>query len=159
MLTDIMYVTLYVTDQDRALAFYTDRLGLEKRIDFPGPDGRFLTVGVPGSRTEIILWPHAPAARQPAGLSEGVAPGPVLLESDDLRADFEVLRGRGVVFDRPEPEDYGFGIRIETADPDGNRVSLRQRAAWQTGDRRGSTLRSPGSASTTLRRRLPSTNF
>ncbi|MEV4416503.1 VOC family protein [Catellatospora sp. NPDC049609] len=47
MLTNIMYVTIYVTDQDRALKFYTEGLGLEKRIDFPGPDGRFLTVGVP----------------------------------------------------------------------------------------------------------------
>ncbi|WP_425281822.1 VOC family protein [Streptomyces ficellus] len=37
MLTNIMYVTVYVTDQDRALEFYTGGLGLEKRLDFPGP--------------------------------------------------------------------------------------------------------------------------
>ncbi|MFI9364285.1 VOC family protein [Kitasatospora sp. NPDC053057] len=132
MLTNIMYVTVYVTDQDRALEFYTDRLGLEKRVDHPGPDGRFLTVAAPGNPLEIILWSHAPAAGQPAGRESGAAaPGPVFLESDDLRADFEVLRERGVVFEQPEPEDYGFGIRIEAVDPDGNRISLRQRAAWQ----------------------------
>ena len=61
MLTNVMYVTLYVTDQDRSLRFYTEQLGLEKRIDFTGPDGRFLTVGVPGGPVELILWPDAGA--------------------------------------------------------------------------------------------------
>ncbi|MEU1372378.1 VOC family protein [Streptomyces triculaminicus] len=128
MLTNVMYVTLYVTDQDRALRFYTEQLGLEKRIDFPGPDGRFLTVGVPGAPVEIILWAHPAAAGQPAEPVPGATPGPVILESDDLRADFKVFRDRGVAFDQPEPEDYGFGVRIDTADPDGNRISLRGRS-------------------------------
>ncbi|KPH97525.1 glyoxalase/bleomycin resistance protein/dioxygenase [Actinobacteria bacterium OV450] len=39
-----------------------------------------------------------------------------------------MFRDRGVTFDEPEPENYGFGGRIETADPDGNRISLRERA-------------------------------
>lgn len=94
----------------------------------PRPEGRFLTVAVPGSALEFILWPHAAAAGQPAGTQPGSAPGPVFIESDDLRADFKVLRDRGVTFDRPEPEDYAFGIRIEAVDPDGNRISLRQRS-------------------------------
>ncbi|EFL12847.1 predicted protein [Streptomyces sp. C] len=101
MLTNVMYVTLYVTDQDRALRFYTEQLGLQKRIDFPNPGGRFLTVGVPGSPVELLLWAHAPAAGQPA--EPGATPGPVILESDDLRADFTLLRDRGVTFDEPEP--------------------------------------------------------
>ncbi|GAA2780334.1 hypothetical protein GCM10010441_01290 [Kitasatospora paracochleata] len=73
MLTNIMYVTLYVTDQDRALRFYTEQLGLEKRIDFPNPGGRFLTVGVPGTPVELLLWGTPPPlagrpsrARRPA---------------------------------------------------------------------------------------------
>jgi catechol 2,3-dioxygenase-like lactoylglutathione lyase family enzyme len=127
MLTNIMYVTIYVADQDRALEFYTEGLGLEKRIDYPGPDGRFLTVGVPGSQVDIILWRHDPASGQPADAEPGRVPGPVILESDDLRKDFEVLRRHGVPFDQPEPEDYPFGVRIEAVDPDGNRISLRQR--------------------------------
>ncbi|MFD3508670.1 VOC family protein [Nocardia sp. NPDC058666] len=126
MLTDIMYVTVYVTDQDRALAFYTDGLGLEKRIDFAGPDGRFLTVGAPGSEMQVILWSDATAAGKPAGGGEQAAPGPLILESDDLRKDFEVMRQRGVVFEESEPQDYPFGVRAEAVDPDGNRISLRQ---------------------------------
>ncbi|MFD8141771.1 VOC family protein [Streptomyces sp. NPDC059708] len=126
MLTNLMYVTVYVTDQDRALEFYTEGLGLEKRIDFPGPDGRFLTVGVPASPVQIILWSHAAAAGQPGDAGRQAAPGPLILESDDLRKDFEILRRRGVIFEQPGPEDYPFGVRIEAVDPDGNRVSLRQ---------------------------------
>lgn len=126
MLTNIMYVTIYVTDQDRALRFYTEGLGLEKRIDFPGPDGRFLTVGIPDSPVQIILWSHAAAAGQPGDVGQHAAPGPLILESDDLRKDFEILRQRGVIFEQSEPEDYPFGVRIEAVDPDGNRVSLRQ---------------------------------
>ncbi|KZM69078.1 VOC family protein [Nocardia terpenica] len=126
MLTDITYVTIYVTDQDRALEFYTGGLGLEKRIDYRGPDGRFLTVGVPDSSVQIILWSHAAGAGQPIGVGQRAMPGPLILESDDIRKDFEVLRQRGVTFVQSEPEDYPFGVRIEARDPDGNRIALRQ---------------------------------
>lgn len=127
MLKNILFVTLYVTDQDRALEFYTDKLGLEKRFDNPSPEGRFLTVGVPDTPVQILLWSHAPATGQPAQAGPGSVLGPVVLESDDLRKDFEVLRGRGVQFTEPEPEDYEFGVRLTAIDPDGNRIALRQR--------------------------------
>ncbi|GGN65047.1 hypothetical protein GCM10010112_25910 [Actinoplanes lobatus] len=119
MLINLMYVTINVTDQDRALEFYTGGLGLEKRIDHPGPEGRFLTVGVPGSPVQLLLWPYPAAAGNPG------TPSPVFLESDDLRKDFEAMRGRGVAFEG-EPADYPFGIRIEAIDPDGNRIALRE---------------------------------
>ncbi|WP_229810869.1 VOC family protein [Streptosporangium pseudovulgare] len=119
-------MTVYVTDQDRALEFYAEGLGLEKRVDFSGPDGRFLTVGVPDSPVQILLWSHAAAAGRPGNGSQDGAPGPLILESDDLRKDFESMRRRGVTFEEPEPVDYPFGVRIEAVDPDGNRVSLRQ---------------------------------
>ena len=124
MLNNIMYVTLYVTDQDKALRFYTEGLGLEKRVDYPGPEGRFLTVGVANSPVEIILWQGEPALPQ---AEPGRVPGPVFLESDDLRQEFESLRARGVAFAEPEPMDYPFGVRITALDPDGNRIELRHR--------------------------------
>ncbi|MEU7065634.1 VOC family protein [Streptomyces sp. NPDC053429] len=135
MLTKIMYVTLHVTDQDRALRFYTEQLGLEKRIDHPGPDGRFLTVAVADSDLEIILWPRGAAAGQPVGVPAAAELAPLFLESDDLRKDFETLRARGVAFEQDEPEDYPFGIRIEAVDPDGNRIALRQSGRGGGGDR------------------------
>ncbi|MEU6112749.1 VOC family protein [Streptomyces albidoflavus] len=50
MLNKIMYATVYVTDQDRALEFYTAALGLEKRLDFPGPDDAFSPSAFPTVR-------------------------------------------------------------------------------------------------------------
>ncbi|GAA5132818.1 VOC family protein [Pseudonocardia adelaidensis] len=122
MLKNVMLVTVYVRDQDRALAFYTEGLGLEKGADNPGPEGRFLTVVPADGSVQIVLWPGDPT-RTPA--VDGT-PGPVFIESDDLRKDFEVLRSRGVEFVEPEPVDYAYGVRLTALDPDGNRIELRQ---------------------------------
>jgi catechol 2,3-dioxygenase-like lactoylglutathione lyase family enzyme len=122
MLKNVMLVTIYVSDQDRALAFYTEGLGLEKGADNPGPEGRFLTVSPRDKSVQIVLWPGDPT-RSPA--VDGT-PGPVYIASDDLRKDFEVLRSRGVEFVQPEPEDYAYGVRLTALDPDGNRIELRQ---------------------------------
>lgn len=127
MLKNLIYVTVYVSDQTRALTFYTDQLGLEKRTDAIGPEGRFLTVAPEDASVEIVLWPHR-SPQGPEGLPDpgAVVPGPVFVESDDLVKDFEVLRSRGVIFVEPEPTPYPFGLRVAALDPDGNRVELRQ---------------------------------
>ncbi|MEU5539110.1 VOC family protein [Streptomyces sp. NPDC020362] len=135
MLKNLMYVTVYVTDQDRALAFYTESLGLQKRVDYPGPDGRFLTVAPGDGPVEIILWPggtgHDPGVE---GAESGIVPGPIFLESDDLTEEFKVLQSRGVKFADPEPVPYPFGVRITAFDPDGNRIELRQRSRGRSSD-------------------------
>lgn len=129
MFKDLMYVTVFVTDQERALAFYTEGLGLEKRVDYTGPYGRFLTVAPPDASVEILLWPGNPGQGPTADVAaeRGIALGPVFLESDDLRKEFEGLQARGVQFVEPEPLDYEYGVRITALDPDGNRIELRQR--------------------------------
>ena len=61
MLKKVVYVAVLVSDQDKALDFYTNVIGLEKRGDYPTPDGpRFLTVGVKGQDFELVLWPGTP---------------------------------------------------------------------------------------------------
>jgi hypothetical protein len=50
----------------------------------------------------------------------------VILESGDLRSDVEAFRCRRVTFEKSEPVDYAFGVRITAIDPDGNRISLRE---------------------------------
>jgi catechol 2,3-dioxygenase-like lactoylglutathione lyase family enzyme len=135
MLKNLMYVTVYVSDQDRALAFYTENLGLEKRVDYSGPDGRFLTVAPGDESVEIILWPGNPGQGPAVDAAEpGVVPGPIFLESDDLRKEFEELQARGVQFVQREPEDYAFGVRVTALDPDGNRIELRQRRRGRSSD-------------------------
>lgn len=128
MFSKIMYTTIFVTDQDKALDFYTTMFGFEKRVDYPGPEGRFLTIGFKGQDLEVILWPGVaqPASATPLAPTTSI-PGTLFIESDDLRKDFAVLQAHGVTFADAEPEDYAFGVRVEALDPDGNRISLRQR--------------------------------
>ena len=58
MLEKVFYTSVLVSDQDKALAFYTNVLGLEKRAENPTPDGpRFLTVGVKGDEFQLVLGP------------------------------------------------------------------------------------------------------
>jgi predicted enzyme related to lactoylglutathione lyase len=126
MFRKIMYITLFVSDQDKALNFYTKMFGFEKRADFSGHEGRFLTISL-GEGPEALLWPGAAGqANHVPGVPPISVPGALIIESDDLRRDFEVLRSRGVKFADEEPEDYPFGVRVTALDPDGNRVSLRQ---------------------------------
>lgn len=126
MFTNIMYINLIVSDQDKALAFYT-RLGFEKRIDFPSPDGRFLTLGLGGQDVELLLWKGevttSAGTSQPTGMSN---PGFLFLESANLREACRVLAAEGMAFET-EAEDYPYGVRATVLDPDGNRVELRQR--------------------------------
>ena len=64
----IAYVTQFVSDQDKALDFYTKVLDFEKRTDNPTPDGpRFVTVGVKDQDFQLVLWPGKPGDGQPIG--------------------------------------------------------------------------------------------
>lgn len=83
-----------VADQDRALAFYLDKLGFEKRGDFPyGEGSRWVEVAPPGSAIAIALVPP----------SEGGTPGGdkthCALSTGDIEADHATLRARGVEVD------------------------------------------------------------
>ena len=61
MLKRLVYVALLVSDQDKALDFYPNVVGFEKRGDYATPVGpRFLTIGVKGQDFELVLWPGTP---------------------------------------------------------------------------------------------------
>lgn len=127
MFIKIMSFMLLVSDQDKALDFYT-KLGFEKRLDFPGPEGRYLTLGFKGQDIEVILWKGTTMPfKDSTEAFQGLNPGSIFIESTDLRKDFEVLPSKGIKFIQPVPEDYPFGVRITALDPDGNRIELRQR--------------------------------
>jgi predicted enzyme related to lactoylglutathione lyase len=127
MFARVMYTTLVVRDQGKALDFYTENFGFVKRSDNDAPEVRFLTMGFEGQDMEVILWPETPGQGATRTGQSMVDRGELFLESDDLRKDFETLQSKGVQFVEPAPEDYPFGVRVTALDPDGNRVSLRQR--------------------------------
>jgi catechol 2,3-dioxygenase-like lactoylglutathione lyase family enzyme len=123
MLVRIPYTTVFVSDQDRALDFYTDVLGLERRVDNPTPDGpRFLTVAVKGQEFELVLWPGTPGQAHPV---QNRIPAAYTIETTDCRKAFETLKARGVRFDTGVLE-YPWGSIAVFQDPDGNRLQLRE---------------------------------
>ena len=127
---------LWVDDQDEALAFYTQKLGMEVRSDVTLPemgDFRWLTVGPPGQddfAITLMAIPGPPVmdpdtADQVRNLmSKGFA-GTVFLTTDDVRSDYEELKGRGVEFTE-EPEERPYGIDAGFRDPSGNSFRLTE---------------------------------
>jgi predicted enzyme related to lactoylglutathione lyase len=134
MITRLSHATIYVLDHDRAIDFYTNKLGLEIRTDATMGDFRWVTVGVPGQpELEIALMEPKPgmvmdaesAAQLRALVQKGILGGGVF-ETDDCVATYEVLKERGVAF-RGAPETQPWGTAAVFADDSGNFFSLTQR--------------------------------
>ena len=127
---------LWVHDQDEALAFYTEKVGLELRSDVTLPemgDFRWLTVGPPGDDgAEIVLMEiPGPPVFEPdttehvkAVMAKGAAGG-IFLTTDDCRATYEEMKGRGVEF-VDEPQERPYGIDAGFRDPSGNHLRLTE---------------------------------
>src|SRR3954471_16527818 len=100
---------LFVGDQDEALAFYTDKLGFEKRADVPFGDMRWLTVGSPDQPDLELVLISADVRPDIAGdvrdlMARGGMNG-VIWQPADGRADYERLTAAGVEF-TGEPEEH-----------------------------------------------------
>ncbi len=123
MLEKVFYMSVLVSDQDRALDFYTNVLGLEKRVENPTPDGpRFLTVGVSGDDFQLVLWPGTRGQAVPA---MGRPPASITIATDDCRKTVETLTARGVEF-ISDVLEFPWGYVAQFQDPDGNRLQLRE---------------------------------
>jgi uncharacterized glyoxalase superfamily protein PhnB len=126
---------LWVHDQEEALAFYTEKVGMEVRADvtLPELDGfRWLTVGMPGQDVSVALMaiPGAPVmdAQTKQQVEDLVAKGfagSIFLETDDCQASYEELKGRGVEFTEA-PEERPYGIDSGFRDPSGNSLRLTE---------------------------------
>ena len=127
---------VWVHDQDEALAFYTQKLGMEVRSDVTMPEMgnfRWLTVSPPGQEDIAIVLMAIPGepvldAATKAQVEEltgkGFA-GTVFLTTDDCQASYEELKARGLEFvDAPEERPYGIDAGFR--DPSGNHFRLTQ---------------------------------
>ena len=123
MLEKVFYASVLVGDQDRALDFYTNAVGMEKRAENPTPNGpRFLTVGVKGDDFQLVLWPGTPGQAEPA---MGRVPASVTIETGDCYKTVEDLKSRGVEF-VSDVLEFPWGYVAQFQDPDGNRLQLRE---------------------------------
>jgi catechol 2,3-dioxygenase-like lactoylglutathione lyase family enzyme len=133
MITNLRISQIYVLDQDEALAFYVDKLGLEVGTDQDLGFMRWLTVRAPGETDREILLerPGAPSLDDATAeqvrelLTKGAAGGHLFFNTADARATYEQLVTRGVeVTDEPTERPYGidFGLR----DPFGNHIRIAE---------------------------------
>ena len=133
MLKSITISHVWVLDQDEALKFYVDKLGLEVRQDQNLGFMRWLTVGVPGDHSREILLelPGPPsvdpqAAEQIRGLiTKGASGFAVGFATDDCRKTYEDLVAKGVDVTQ-EPVERDYGIDIGVRDPFGNHIRVVQ---------------------------------
>ena len=130
MITNVSLVSVWVTDLDDALAFYTDVLGFEARDDIMlGEDFRWVTVGHP-SQPELQLHLTTPSkplsddliAAMTRAQAEGGLPG-VGLHVDDCRTTYQELSAKGVEFIQ-EPQDRPYGVEALMRDNSGNWIVL-----------------------------------
>jgi catechol 2,3-dioxygenase-like lactoylglutathione lyase family enzyme len=136
VLKQLSHVGVWVHDQEEALAFYTDKLGLEVREDVTVPEMgnfRWLSVGLPSQEDvaiTLLAVPGPPVFDEEtrdqikALVAKGAASG-LFFQADDVQATYEDLKGRGVEFSQ-EPTEQPYGIDAGFRDPSGNQIRMGQ---------------------------------
>ncbi len=125
----VSHMNLIISDQDKALAFYTAAVGAEVRGDqvfeFEGNSMRWLTIGIPGDDLEIVLMPPVPG---PDGNVPTVGDNNMTVFSvSDCAVATEAWRAAGGKVES-EPEALPWGLSSVVRDPDGNPFNLVQPA-------------------------------
>jgi len=136
MLKQLTHTQIWVQDQDEALAFYTEKLGMELREDVTVPElgnFRWLSVGVPGQQDVAITLMAIPGppvfdedtrAQIRALMAKG-ASGGLFFTTDDIQGSYEELKSRGVEFSQ-EPTEQPYGVDAGFRDPSGNQFRMMQ---------------------------------
>ena len=117
MIKQVKFVGIPVRDQDRALAFYRDKLGFRVHTDQPFGDQRWIELKIPGAETGVVLFtPQGQEDRVGTFLNGSFA-------CDDVKKTYEELKAKGVEFIQ-EPKAADWGTFAMFADPDGNQFVL-----------------------------------
>ena len=121
MIKEIKFVGIPVADQERALAFYRDKLGFRVKTDQPfNGKQRWIELKIPGADTGVVLFtPDGHEDRVGTFFNGSLA-------CDDVRKTYEELRAKGVEFDG-EPKDEPWGIYAILKDSEGNRLVIGSR--------------------------------
>lgn len=128
MLTKLSVVTILVRDQDEALQFYTEKLGLEKMDDVMfGEGGRWLTVAAPQQKDVQIFLAQADSFGMDLMDHVGRAPA-WAFSSDNCQQTYETLSARGVKFNS-QPQEKPYGIEATFEDLYGNAFAVVQEIA------------------------------
>ena len=126
----VKLMSILVNDQNRARAFYTEKLGFKIKHDLPcGPDVFWLTLTAPDDAggVELLLEPNNGVPEAKAMTEALYARGipQTNLYTPDIAAEYEVLKARGVVFKAP-PAEMGPTLYADFDDTSGNWIRLVQ---------------------------------
>ena len=128
----IKVTSVYVDDQDKALRFYTEVLGLAKKTDFSQGPYRWLTVASPeeenGTELQLALNNNPAAKTYQEALFQQGQPA-IMFFTDDLKGDYERIKARGAEFRMP-PTDVTGSTIAKLNDTCGNLIQLTQLARW-----------------------------
>lgn len=128
----IKLTSVYVDDQTKALAFYTDVLGFAKRADFTNGPFRWLTVASAedpnGAELQLALNDYPAAKAYQRAMFEKGQPA-AMFYTDDVNGDYERIKARGADFTMPPTAVTGSTIAMLN-DGCGNLVQLVQLAKW-----------------------------
>src|SRR5262245_55332185 len=126
----IKLTSLYVNDQDKALRFYTEVLGLAKKADFRNGSFRWLTVASPdepnGTELQLALNDNPAAKTYQEAMFQQGQPATMLF-TDDIKGDYERIKAHGAEFTMP-PTDVTASIIARVNDTCGNVIQLTQLA-------------------------------
>src|SRR5215472_3395904 len=128
----IKLTTVYVDDQEKALRFYTAVLGFTKKVDFSNGPYRWLTVASPeepnGTELQLALNNNPAAKAYQHAIFQRNQPGAMFF-TDDVKGDYERIKGRGAKFTMPPTDVTGSTIAM-LKDTCGNLIQLTQLARW-----------------------------
>ena len=117
MITNIAVAGVFVSDQEKALEFYTTKLGFETCADEPmGPSERWIEFAPPGAATRIVLS----LATEAWGADRLGQFANIVFEPDDIDATYAELSARGVAFTEPPTDQPWGGRQAQFVDQDGN---------------------------------------
>jgi len=121
MIKGIKFVNIPVSDQERALTFYTEKLGFTVATNQPmGPGQRWIELKIPGADTRVSLF-------TPPGHEDRVGTFvPLSLWADDVEGTYQTLHARGVEFVAP-PKKEPWGTSVIFKDSEGNQLHLGSR--------------------------------
>jgi predicted enzyme related to lactoylglutathione lyase len=118
MIKGIKFTSVPCKDQDRALAFYTERLGFAVATDQPFDGGqRWIELRIPGAETKLVLF--TPPGHE-SRVGEFMA---MSFWSEDVQKTYEQLTAKGVEFVKP-PQRESWGTSAIFKDSEGNQFVL-----------------------------------
>lgn len=135
MLTALTITGIHVLDQDQAIDFYVNKLGLEVSADVDLGFMRWVTVRVPGENNREIMLdcPSAPTMDAATAdtarelVTKGGAAGWLIFSTDDVQATWDELKAKGVELPE-EPTQQAYGLDFGFRDPFGNAIRIGKRS-------------------------------